>query len=492
MVTSPQPSESPQVEDPYLKAHFEKIQKFHDARSATSGQAIFGSFRKMFTALVATHLKDSDRVLDIGCGSGELLAIAGTKDSLGIDIDERAISIASRTAGGKRFLAMPAESLDSLPEECFDALVLSGVLEQVYDIHTVLQRIRRFCAPSSRIVIASYSKISQPALRLVEILGIRDRCPVENWVPPAEIRNLLEQNGYEAIEEKQFILLPIKVPFISTVVNRWLAPLPILRQFCLVNIITARLRLPEQLKVAPSVSVVIAARNEKGNIGPLLDRIPSMAPVQEVIFVEGGSQDETFEEILDQKRQREANGYPSKIVALQQTGKGKADAVRAGFEVATGDILIILDADISVPPEELPRFIELLTTGGCEFANGSRLVYPMEQEAMRFLNLLGNRFFGSLFTYLLGQPVRDTLCGTKALWASDYQRIVDGRSYFGDFDPFGDFDLLFGAARLGLKICDVPVHYKERTYGSTNISRFRHGLLLLKMSAIAARRLKFR
>ena len=176
---------------------------------------------------------------------------------------------------------------------------------------------------------------------------------------------------------------------------------------------------------------------------------------------------------------------------LKQPGRGKGDAVRTGFDAATGDILMILDADISVPPEELPRFYEALTTGSCEFANGSRMIYPMEDDAMQFLNIIGNRFFGIVFSFLLGQSVRDTLCGTKVLWRSDYVKIVSNRSHFGDFDPFGDFDLLFGAARLNLRIRDVPVHYLQRKYGSTNISRFRHGVLLLRMTLIAARKLRF-
>jgi glycosyltransferase involved in cell wall biosynthesis len=235
--------------------------------------------------------------------------------------------------------------------------------------------------------------------------------------------------------------------------------------------------------------VIVAARNEAGNIDALVQRLPELAEQQELIFVEGGSSDDTWGAIQRVMAQQTRPGL--QISAHRQTGKGKGDAVRLGFEKATGDILIILDADLSVPPEELPRFIDLMNSGLCEFANGSRLVYPMEQKAMQFLNLLGNRLFGLAFTFLLGQPVRDTLCGTKALWADDYRRIAAGRSHFGEFDPFGDFDLLFGAARLHLKIRDVPVHYKERVYGSTNISRFRHGVLLLRMTSVAARRLKF-
>lgn len=237
--------------------------------------------------------------------------------------------------------------------------------------------------------------------------------------------------------------------------------------------------------------MIVAARNEAGNIRELVRRLPIMSENQELIFVEGHSKDSTWDEI--NSIISETNGMVGSlhIRSIKQPGTGKGDAVRAGFQIAKGDILIVLDADLSVPPEELPRFIESLKKGVCEFANGSRLLYPMEQNAMQFLNIIGNRVFGITFTYLLGQQIRDTLCGTKALWADDYRKIVMNRSHFGEFDPFGDFDLLFGASRLNLRIRDIPVHYKERTYGTTNISRFRHGALLIRMTLIAARRLRF-
>jgi glycosyltransferase involved in cell wall biosynthesis len=283
-------------------------------------------------------------------------------------------------------------------------------------------------------------------------------------------------------------VFPLPIPVLARFINRWLTPLPFFRWLGVYSVIVARPRRPRRPPI-PSVSVIVAARNEAGNIDALVQRLPQLAEQQELIFVEGGSSDDTWGAIQRVMAQQPRSGL--QISAHRQTGKGKGDAVRLGFAKATGDILIILDADLSVPPEELPRFIDLMKSGLCEFANGSRLVYPMEQQAMQFLNLLGNRLFGLAFTFLLGQPVRDTLCGTKALWADDYRRIAAGRSHFGEFDPFGDFDLLFGAARLHLKIRDVPVHYKERVYGSTNISRFRHGILLLRMTMVAARRLKF-
>jgi glycosyltransferase involved in cell wall biosynthesis len=233
--------------------------------------------------------------------------------------------------------------------------------------------------------------------------------------------------------------------------------------------------------------VIIPARNEAGNIPAAVARVPEMGSGTEIIFVEGHSRDDTWQQI-----QLAAAQAPHRAIKIfQQTGIGKGDAVRMGFAAATGDILIILDADLTVPPEELPKFYEALVTGRTEFANGVRLVYPMEDEAMRFLNLCANKAFSLLFTWMLNQPVKDTLCGTKALSRRHYEKIVAQRAELGDFDPFGDFDLLFGAARLHLQIADIPIRYGERTYGTTNIHRWSHGWLLLRMVLFAARKVKF-
>lgn len=365
-----------------------------------------------------------------------------------------------------------------------DTVVLLGILNGTDDVHTALSGVADRWRPDARLVVVSYFRLWRPFIRLLR--GGRQR--QEIWIPTDEIENLLEQSSFEVIERRSAVIFPLPLPVIARFINRWLSPLPVLRWLGVYSIVVARPRRPRQ-PTEPSVSVIVAARNEAGNIDALVQRLPQLAARQELIFVEGGSSDDTWGAIERVCTQQARPDF--QISAHRQSGKGKGDAVRLGFEKATGDILIILDADLSVPPEELPRFIDLMKSGLCEFANGSRLVYPMEQRAMQFLNLLGNRLFGLAFTFLLGQPVRDTLCGTKALWADDYRRIAAGRSHFGEFDPFGDFDLLFGAARLHLKIRDVPVHYKERVYGSTNISRFRHGVLLLRMTTVAARRLKF-
>jgi Glycosyltransferases involved in cell wall biogenesis len=234
--------------------------------------------------------------------------------------------------------------------------------------------------------------------------------------------------------------------------------------------------------------VIVPARNETGNIDNILARCPMMGPGDEVVFVEGNSTDDTWEKI--QAAARTYQG-PHRLIVAQQKGKGKGDAVRVGFDLAKNEILMILDADLTTPPEELPKFYAAIAGNKAEFVNGSRLIYPMEKEAMRFFNILGNKFFAAAFSFVLGQRFKDTLCGTKVLSRAHYQRLAAARNFFGEFDPFGDFDLLFGAARMGLKIVEVPVHYRERQYGTTNIQRWRHGLLLLRMLVFAARRLKF-
>jgi hypothetical protein len=385
---------------------------------------------------------------------------------------------------------LESKSMNDFTEELNSApthVLMLSYTDEMEDIYNELTNIRIDLSPSTRICVVTMSKMWSRVRK--RIYGISASSGSINWIPPAEIANLFEQTGFEIVQQRRAVVIPFRIPFVSAIANRWLSPIPIIRHFSVFNVITIRPKLRD-LTSEPKVSIIIAARNEAGNIQNLIDRLPKLSTSQEIIFVEGGSSDSTWEILQDVIRRNQVDSSVA-ISAYKQTGKGKGDAVRLGFSKATGEILIILDADLSVPPEELPRFIENLKNDNCEFANGSRLVYPMEKKAMQFLNLIGNRLFGIVFSFLIGQSVRDTLCGTKAMWAEDYRQLADQRQYFGDFDPFGDFDLLFGASRLGLKIRDVPIHYKERVYGTTNISRFRHGLLLIRMTAFAAKRLKF-
>ena len=479
--------------DPYLDRQLEQQQQYID-QNATSHlrlRSLNRYFRSEISRLISSQVPEGSSVIDLGCGDGSLLSEINASVAVGIDIAP--VLGVTEVTGGNTHIEIFQSSIELFDfkqlNRKFQYVVLSGVLEHVYDVLRILQSIQETIDTESRVIVVTYSRLWQPLFRLAEKMRLKAAMPTQNWIPVSEVENLANQSGLELVKTQRAILIPFYVPLVSRWVNKWLAPLPVIRLLAFGHLTV--LRKSNFLEVSKSVSVVIAARNESGNIKQLLDRMPRLAESQEIVFVEGGSTDDTWKVISDEATRRVEASYPFSIKFLQQTGKGKGDAVRKGFDSATGEILIILDADISVPPEELPRFIQCLNSGNADFVNGSRLVYGMEGGAMRFLNLLGNRFFGSLFSYLLGQQVRDTLCGSKALTRDNYLRIVENRGKFGDFDPFGDFDLLFGAAALNLKIRDQPVHYKARTYGETNISRFRHGWLLLRMSWVAAKKIKF-
>ena len=368
----------------------------------------------------------------------------------------------------------------------FDYIILSDSISLVDDVQDVFHKIKDYTRRDTRIIINYQNFLWLPFLNIAEKLKLKSPSNRVNWLNTDDLRNLLSLEGFEVIKQGRRFLFPLPIPIISNIINKYLAPLPIINNFCLINFIIAR-NVQVESAAPSSVSVIVPARNEKGNIENLVRRIPKMGKMMEIIFVEGHSNDKTFEEI-----KRVIKKYKDlHISVFKQKGYGKADAVRMGFSKAYGNILLILDADLTVPPEDLPKFYEALSKGTGELVNGSRLVYPMEKEAMRTLNIFGNKFFSVLFSWLLNQHIKDTLCGTKAISKRNYQKIRSARKYFGDFDPFGDFDLIFGASKLNLKIIEIPIRYEARKYGKTNISRLAHGWLLLKMSLFALNKIKF-
>jgi hypothetical protein len=371
-----------------------------------------------------------------------------------------------------------------------DYVLLNGNIHYETDVQKFLETLRAALQPATRVIIIFYSSLWKPPLRLATAFGLRREVPEANWIANEDLRNFLLLANYELLRLESKLLVPVYIPLISYLANRFLAPLPGFRLFNLLNIAVAR---PITLTASPagnypSVSVIVPARNEAGNIEAIIRQTPQMGPDDELIFVEGSSTDNTWDTICELKAKYET---VRNIRVDRQDGKGKGDAVRKGFALAEREILMILDADLTVPPEELPRFYKALISDKGEFINGSRLVYPMENQAMKFFNVLGNKFFAVMFSFVLGQRFKDTLCGTKVLTRANYLRLAAHRTYFGEFDPFGDFDLIFGAARMALRIVEVPVHYRERTYGETNIHRWRHGMILLRMLRFAAARIKF-
>jgi ubiquinone/menaquinone biosynthesis C-methylase UbiE len=426
------------------------------------------------------------RVLEIGCGMGDLLM--GLKPSLGVGVDfsKEMVKGAKLRHPDLHFILADAHELKL--NEIFDVIILSDLLNDLWDVQTVFKRIASLSGPHTRLIINSYSRLWELPLAVVKRLGMAKPTLYQNWLTVEDIANLLGLADFEVIRHRVEILWPLETPFLADLCNRYLVKLWPFKHFALTHFIIARpISKYEPLSKEPLVSVIVPARNEEVNIPHIFERTRQMGRGTELVFVEGHSKDDTYEVI-----ERTIKAHPEwQCKLLRQTGIGKGNAVRLGFANASGEVLMILDADLTVPPEDLPRFYEVLRSSKGEFVNGVRLVYPMEEEAMRFLNLLGNKFFSLAFSWLLEQKVKDTLCGTKVLWKKHYNMIVANRAYFGDFDPFGDFDLLFGAAKLNLKIVEMPIRYRERSYGATNISRWRHGWLLLKMVLFASRRIKF-
>ena len=428
------------------------------------------------------------RVLELGCGHGDLLAGVRPGFGVGIDFSREMLCVASKKHPHLMFVQADVHEIEL--KKPFDIIILSDLVNDLWDVQRVMEIIRNLSHSGTRVILNFYNNFWRLPLSVVKWLGLGFEVLEQNWFTPHDIHNLLRLAGFEVIQSRSMVLLPLRLSFLSTFINRYLAHFPPFRWFDLTNIVIARpdpARDKHDSDNMPSVSVIVPARNEAGNIENIMQRVPELGGQTEIVFVEGNSTDNTVAVITNMMER-----FPDrKCKFLQQSGKGKGDAVRLGFEAADGDILMILDADLTVPPEDLPRFYNAIVGGRGEFINGVRLVYPLGERSMRFFNILGNKFFSLAFSWLLGQPIKDTLCGTKVLWKKDYVTIAANRDYFGTFDPFGDFDLLFGAAKLNFKIAEIPIRYRSRTYGTTNIDRWQHGWLLIKMVIFAARRIKF-
>jgi ubiquinone/menaquinone biosynthesis C-methylase UbiE len=427
------------------------------------------------------------RVLDLGCGTGHVLAALNPRRGVGVDFSSAMIDEARRRHPHLEFhvgdVEDPAvfEALDGP----FDGILLADTVGSLEDCQRTLINLHRLCHRETRVVIAYYSRLWSPVLYAAKRIGQQMPQTELNWLSAQDLAGIMALADFEVVRLDSRQIVPKHAGGVGGFANRFIGTLPGIRRLALRNYVVARPGREAALGER-SATVVIPCRNEAGNIAPAVDRLPPFTDDIEIVFVEGHSDDNTVNEV-----QRVIEKHPELDIKLvHQEAKGKADAVRKGFDTARGEILMILDADLTTPPEDLPKFYEAITRGKGELIMGSRLVYPMERDAMRALNILGNKIFSFLFSWLLNQRITDTLCGTKVISRSHYEKIKEGRSYFGEFDPFGDFDLIFGAAKHNLRIVEVPVRYRARTYGSTQISRFRHGWLLLRMVVIAWRKLK--
>jgi SAM-dependent methyltransferase len=456
---------------------------FYEQRAAFRPQEAGRYYQRCLQNYFGFLVPPGMRVLEVGCGLGDLLAAVRPARGLGVDFSEGMVRLARERHPDLEFQV--ADAVEFSSAEKFDYILLSDLVNDLPDVQAVLERLREVSKPTTRLALNFFNNLWRPALGLAENAGAKAPTPPQNWLSGDDMANLLYLAGWEVIKTDARILWPAGTPVLAPLLNRWAAPL--LPHLCVTVVMVARLRPQPAARPQFKCSVVIPARNEAGNIEAAVERTPEMGLGTEIVFIEGHSQDNTWAEI-----QRVAGKYPGRrIKCLKQQSKGKGGAVREAFAAATGDLLFILDADLTMPPEELPKFYEAARSGTADFVNGVRLVYPMEEEAMQFLNMIANKIFGLTFSWLLGQNIKDTLCGTKVLFRSDYEAIARNRGYFGDFDPFGDFDLIFGAAKLNLRMVDLPIRYRARTYGETNIRRWSHGWLLLRMVMFAARRMKF-
>ncbi len=474
-----------------VELNFQKTRSTHWDRVSNqkeNPQRIGAYYQDILRHYYMFLMPSGSRILELGCGHGDLLASLQPSFGTGIDFSKKMIQTASKKHPELHFIQ--ADSNNIPLKSKFDFIILSDLVNDLWDAQSVFNELHAIVHAGTRLVLNFYNNLWRVPLALTKATGLGSDVLEQNWFSPHDVFNLLELSGFEVINRTPHILLPLKIRILTSFTNRYLAGIPPFSWFSMTNFVVARPSpgiITNKAKIQPSVSVIVAARNESGNIEHIFKRLPALGRTTELIFVEGNSQDNTYETI-----ERIIKKYPETSCRLyRQPGQGKGDAVRLGFEKARGDILMILDADMTVRPEDLPRFLNVLLSGKAEFVNGVRLVYPMQDKAMRFFNLLGNRFFSLAFSWLLGQPIKDTLCGTKVLWKRDYNIIAANRNYFGNFDPFGDFDLLFGAAKLNLKIADMPIRYQDRKYGDTNINRWKHGVILFRMVVFAAKRIKF-
>ena len=464
-----------------LTSHVRGMTDFYNSRHKK------GALSDFYCSLLAHRynllINEQNTVLEIGCGDAGLLAKLKGLKKCGLDLSATAIR-----KGTTKYpeLELHCSALEGFANDGrkWDVIIASDLLNTVFDVQTLLERLHPLSHEKTILIINVHNTLWRPFLKIARGGGLASSQPRQNWLSRSDVINLCTLADWEVIKSFGYAIMPVPIPWVARLVNRWISPL--LPWFCLtIFFIARRTSLPR--REPKLVSVIVPARNEAGSIKDALERVPRLGKETELIIIEGNSTDNTWE-VIQQLPENFAGG---RIVKLKQTGKGKGNAVREAFAHARGDIVTILDADLTMPPEDLPKYIEVLASRKADFANGVRLVYPMDDQAMQFANLCANKAFSLIFSWLLGQPVKDTLCGTKAMWREDYQKLDANRAFFGDFDPFGDFDLLFGADKLNLKIRDVPIRYKERFYGQTNISRWKHGVILLGMVLFAAKRLRF-
>jgi len=424
-------------------------------------------------------------VLHVGCQTGELLHRLRPSRGVGIDISDELISIAQNQHAHLEFVSQEMPEVSS--SGVFDYVLISNIGE-VIDFRDQFVQLKKIGDSRTRYVIYKYNHLWEPVVYLAEKLGIKYPLSQQNWLAHDDVDNLLNLAGYEIVKTYRTLLFPKYIPVLSWIFNGFIQSIPLIRRLCFIEVIVAKIADNPRIEADASVSIIIPCKDEEGNIEPAISRIPEIGSHTEILFCDDKSDDNTVSEVQRMQKQ-----FPDRDIKLVHgPGICKADNVWSGFEAATGDVLIILDGDLTVMPEELPHMVDVLTNGTAEFVNGSRMIYPMEPDAMRMLNQFGNKAFSLAFTFILGQKIKDTLCGTKIFWREDWNSIKELIPNWGPKDRWGDFDLIFGAAMLHLKITEFPVHYQDRIEGVTKMTRrFFNAWNMFKKCLYAHRRFSY-
>jgi SAM-dependent methyltransferase len=479
-----------------IQGTLDRVRAFYDALGPDREQWIARS-RYYYDGLV--HLlrflvPPGQRVLDIGCGNGDQLSALAPSLGVGVDVSQGMVDLARTKHPHLTLFRQAAEEL-CLPQYAvrgeaggFDSIVMVNVVGELADVLAALKSLRPLVHADTRLVIVYYNHLWEPLVGPAARLGLKLNNPTQNWLSPGDLRGLLHLGGFETVKSGLRMPCPKYVPGVAELMNRVLGRLPLLNQLGFVRFVVARPTVPlPRPPAAYSATVVVPCKNEEGNVPAIPSRVPEMGAFTEIVFVDDRSGDATA------ARVREAiAAHPQRRIRLVEgPGLGKGAAVRAGLAEASGDVLMILDADMTVMPEDLPAFFDAITSNKGELVMGTRLVYPLGAEAMRTANILGNKVFAWAFTFLLEQRITDTLCGTKVVMRRNYERILEARGLFGDVDRWGDYDWIFGAAKCNLRIVEIPVHYVERVTGETKMGkRLRNGLVMLRMCWLALRRVK--
>lgn len=401
-------------------------------------------------------------ILNVRCQTGWFLNILKPKNGVGVEISENMVGVARKLYPQFKYMISDPEKL--CINNSFDYILFNN-LEDTVDIVNSFRSLKKMCIRHTRLILYTYNDLWKPILKLAERCGIKWKTHDPNWLSEYDLRNALHLAGFEWLKTYRIILLPIPIPIVSYFFNRLVARLPGAERLCLINVLVAR---QSPKPIAPedvSISVIIPCKNEKGNIRSTVERMPDMGKYLELIFCDDNSTDGTADKIIECKKI-----YPNKNIKLiHGPGICKAENVLEGFRAATCEVLMILDGDLTIMPEELPQFLLALVEGKGELINGSRFIYPFSRSAMKFGNFLGNKLFSMFFSFMLDQRIKDTLCGTKVFWRSDWENMEKLHGTWGIKDIWGDYELLFAAAKLNLRIVDLPVHYQERIYGTTKM-----------------------